>query len=273
MKRTLSFKDRWLRRTFRRSSVLLFISVLAGVILIACVNVKRVVVMPPHVPGAEFVGSENCSECHDQIAEDFDSSTHALLKVQGANTEHIGCESCHGAGSVHANSGGAYNTIINPKKDPGVCFQCHLDVRSSFHLPHAHPVLDGKVSCSDCHDPHKGPAVKGGTTLVGANDLCAQCHMAQHGPFVFEHEATREGCTICHQPHGSINAKMMRERNAAACTKCHPVQQTSGGVFIGGFPHDTFVPGGTSRLSRGTCWSAGCHEAVHGSQVSSSLRF
>jgi hypothetical protein len=23
----------------------------------------------------------------------------------------------------------------------------------------------------------------------------------------------------------------------------------------------------------GTCWSAGCHEAVHGSQVSSSLRY
>jgi hypothetical protein len=26
-------------------------------------------------------------------------------------------------------------------------------------------------------------------------------------------------------------------------------------------------------VQRGTCWSAGCHEAVHGSHVSSSLRF
>jgi hypothetical protein len=26
-------------------------------------------------------------------------------------------------------------------------------------------------------------------------------------------------------------------------------------------------------LSQGTCWTAGCHEAVHGSRVNSSLRF
>ena len=26
-------------------------------------------------------------------------------------------------------------------------------------------------------------------------------------------------------------------------------------------------------VQRGTCWTAGCHEAVHGSHVNSSLRF
>jgi hypothetical protein len=36
--------------------------------------------------------------------------------------------------------------------------------------------------------------------------------------------------------------------------------------LIGGFDHAGFV-------SRGTCWSAGCHEAVHGSQIGSSLRY
>jgi hypothetical protein len=27
------------------------------------------------------------------------------------------------------------------------------------------------------------------------------------------------------------------------------------------------------RIQQGTCWTAGCHEAVHGSRVDSSLRF
>jgi predicted CXXCH cytochrome family protein len=84
---------------------------------------------------------------------------------------------------------------------------------------------------------------------------------------VFDHEALREGCTTCHSPHGGVNAKMLTERNANLCLKCHFQQQSQPGVIlIGGVDH-------TSRLSQGACWSAGCHEAVHGSRVSPSLRF
>ena len=51
------------------------------------------------------------------------------------------------------------------------------------------------------------------------------------------------------------------------CLKCHFQQQLAGGaLLIGGMDHTPFV-------SQGTCWSAGCHEAVHGSQVNSSLRY
>ena len=134
---------------------------------------------------------------------------------------------------------------------------------------HSHPVLDGKMSCSSCHDPHKGPAVRGGgTSLLTEHDTCGQCHTAQRGPFVFEHEAVREGCTTCHDPHGTVNDKMLVSRNANLCLKCHFQQQTPSGIVIGGSNH-----GSASRLGRGTCWSAGCHEAVHGSQIGSSLRF
>jgi DmsE family decaheme c-type cytochrome len=143
-----------------------------------------------------------------------------------------------------------------------------LDKRGEFNLPHRHPVLEGKMSCTDCHDPHKGSAIKGGSTsLALEQDTCHKCHIAQRGPFVFEHEAVREGCTTCHKPHGSVNAKLLTERNANLCLKCHFQQQTAPGrITIGGRDHSGF-------LSRGTCWSAGCHEAVHGSQIGSSLRF
>jgi predicted CXXCH cytochrome family protein len=102
---------------------------------------------------------------------------------------------------------------------------------------------------------------------MSESDTCAGCHTAQRGPFVFEHEAVREGCTTCHAVHGSVNQKMLVQRNHTLCLKCHFQQQTSGGLLvIGGKDHTSFV-------SRGTCWSAGCHEAVHGSQIGSSLRF
>jgi DmsE family decaheme c-type cytochrome len=123
------------------------------------------------------------------------------------------------------------------------------------------------MSCTDCHPPHKGSIFRGGSTsLASANEACFRCHPAQRGPFVFEHEALREGCTTCHTPHGSVNAKLLTVRDANLCFKCHFQQVSGGRLLIGGSDH-------RARLQQGTCWTAGCHEAVHGSRVSSSLRF
>ena len=81
----------------------------------------------------------------------------------------------------------------------------------------------------------------GGLAMARRNQQCAQCHREQTRPFVFEHEALREGCVVCHTPHGSINSKMLVERDANLCLKCHAqVQGTgvaSGDVFIGKIPH------------------------------------
>lgn len=257
----------WFRRQFK-VLVPALVAVAAILIPSACSTVSRTVIMPPKMVDAEFVGSESCAQCHEQITRDFHTASHALLQAKGKNASEMGCEACHGPGSKHNESGGAARTIINPKKSPDVCFQCHLDLKGQFSLPSHHPVIEGKVSCTDCHNPHKGRAVPGGThSMLSDNQQCQQCHIAQRGPFVFEHEASREGCLTCHRPHGSVNQKMLTERNQTLCLKCHFQQQTAAGqILIGGRDHVAF-------LSRGTCWSAGCHEAVHGSQVNSSLRF
>jgi predicted CXXCH cytochrome family protein len=241
---------------------------LAALVLISCVSTSRVLVTPPHVEGANFVGSESCADCHETITKPFKTAVHAHLRAKGTNSVEVGCESCHGAGSVHVDAGGGRGNIINPRRSPEICFDCHLDKRGEFNLPFHHPVPEGKLSCSDCHDPHKGPGLAGmGTTFAKLDESCLKCHTAQRGPFVFPHEAVREGCTTCHKVHGSVNNKLLTERNQTLCIKCHFQQQTTAGrLVVGGIDHTTFV-------SRGTCWSAGCHEAVHGSQIGSSLRY
>jgi predicted CXXCH cytochrome family protein len=258
--------------------ITLAVAAIGTIVLLSCATVTRTVVAPPEIPGATLIGSEGCAECHADIHRDFPTATHAKLQAPGPHAINVGCEACHGPGSLHKETGGAAHTIVNPNQSPETCFKCHLDKRGEFSLPYAHPVLEGahrsglsagqRVTCSDCHNPHKGQAIiGGGTALSTEQDTCGKCHVAQRGPFVFEHEAVREGCTTCHRPHGSVNARMLTERNATLCLKCHFQEQTVGGrIFIGGQDH-------SGRLNRGTCWSAGCHEAVHGSHIGSSLRF
>ena len=239
-----------------------------GLLLVSCVMVNRTMIAPPQIAGANFVGSKACAECHEKVTSGFHTSTHAKMQAQGELAKNIGCESCHGPGSLHTKEGGKTGTIVNPGKSPETCFQCHLDKRGEFNLPNTHAVLGGKVSCGDCHNPHRGDAViAGGTNLPAANETCLKCHSSQRGPYVFEHEALRESCVICHSPHGSVNPKMLKARNHTLCLQCHYQQQTvTGQLLIGGRDHAPFV-------QRGTCWSAGCHEAIHGSHVNSSLRF
>jgi hypothetical protein len=59
------------------------------------------------------------------------------------------------------------------------------------------------------------------------------------------------------------------QRDANLCLKCHaqaPGQSVARGqLYIGLTDHTTFV-----RM--GTCWSSGCHTAVHGSNVDIRLR-
>ncbi len=244
-----------------------------GLLLISCVAANRAVLAPPQIAGATYVGSKECAQCHEEVTTHFASASHAKLGLKDAKGNDSSCEGCHGPGSLHVNAGGGRGTIINPKKSPETCFQCHLDKRGQFQLPYTHPVLAGQVSCVDCHDVHSGNAIRGtGTDLAAQNDTCTKCHTQQKGPFVYSHDAMKEGCVACHQPHGSVNQKMLVARDANLCVRCHlmaPATPSSGIVNIGN--NDT-AGNHNARLQQGTCWSAGCHEAPHGSNVNNHLR-
>ncbi|MDO8663110.1 MAG: cytochrome c3 family protein [Candidatus Omnitrophota bacterium] len=229
-----------------------------------------VVLPPPEISGAEFIGMDSCAMCHEKIVKDFEETEHSRIVVSSQELKGQACEACHGAGSLHADAQTKQEkkaTIVNPGKTPEACYKCHLDKKAEFSLEYHHPVPEGKMSCTDCHDPHS-PGVKPGSnaSLFDKNDLCAKCHKDQTRPFVYEHEALREGCSVCHNAHGSINSKMLKQRDANLCLKCHYQVQTNAANFnIGDFPHATRIP-------RGVCFSGGCHTAVHGSNYDDHLK-
>ncbi len=239
-----------------------------GLLLISCMMVDRTAVVPPQIPGATYVGTKECTQCHEEQTGHFATATHAKLALADAKVGNTGCEACHGPGSLHVKAGGGRGTIINPKKSPEACFQCHLDKRGQFALPNSHQVMNGKMSCADCHDPHEGPAIKGtGASLEAENETCTKCHTAQKGPFIFKHNAMKEGCIACHNPHGTVNQKMLVARDANLCLRCHlEVSSTPGTLNVGGEDH-------RSRLNSTTCWGVGCHEAIHGSNINKALRY
>jgi len=242
------------------------------ILIAACSSTPVELSALPKVPGATFVGNQACYECHTNIHRAFQAGPHARLYVSDLRMEGTaGCESCHGPGSEHVRVGGGKGRfIVNPGRDPAACLTCHQEIHAQLNLPHRHPVLEGQLNCVQCHDPHGMDIHKpaGGLAFSRLDQSCAQCHRDQTRPHVFVHEALREGCTSCHQPHGSVNDKLLVARDNNLCLRCHAQIATgaSGDLNIGGWSH-------TSYLSRGTCWSAGCHTAVHGSNVDDRLRY
>lgn len=247
-----------------------------GLFVNSCSTPSRDVVAPLEIPGAHYVGNKVCADCHADIVRKFPSSPHARVHfANAALAGGTGCESCHGPGSLHAETANA-KFIINPRRAPTTCFQCHIEVRAEFELPQHHPVIEGRMNCVQCHDPHGGDILKpaGGLAMARLNESCAQCHRDQTRPFAFEHEAMREGCTVCHSPHGSINRKMLVESDPNLCLRCHAQVQgagvAGGEILIGNVPH-------TAYLRIATCWGGGgnigCHSAIHGSNVDPFMRY
>ena len=176
---------------------------------------------------ADFVGSEVCATCHADVAKKFDNNPHSKLAL-----EHGGhgatCESCHGSGKAHVESGGDVTKIkqiskMSAKEVDATCLGCHAAAHPNFERsPHA----KAGVGCTSCHSVHAGDT---DAKLLKASQpvLCYQCHADVKPAFSMPfHHKVNEGlvkCSDCHDPHGTFNAnnvKSTADQNMI-CTKCH----------------------------------------------------
>jgi DmsE family decaheme c-type cytochrome len=189
--------------------------------------------------------NHTCLACHQDSR-----MTHWVGSVHEA--DQVACTSCH---DVHR----ARDRVLAKATQAGVCLTCHVRQRTQMRMPSRHPVLEGKVLCADCHDPHgaAGPALMARDTV---NDTCFQCHAEKRGPFIWNHQPVTENCALCHEPHGTTVANMLKWRQPFLCQQCHEVTSHRGAI------PSISVPGGTSgtgvTLARGC---ANCHTNIHGS--------
>lgn len=214
-----------------------------------------------------------CMTCHagNRHLGFWDSGKHAQNEVS--------CSNCH---NIHGKPGAPvvapFTTSFRPN-EADMCGACHQQVRAATLKPSHHPIIENKIKCSDCHNPHGAitPVMLKAETV---NQQCYSCHADKRGPYIFAHPAVEENCLSCHNPHGSVYAKLLNEKTPNLCQDCHDWSRHPGTVY-GGAGAFTCQPGDTSaacagkegqpnasastRLVARNCLN--CHNAIHGSNA------
>lgn len=277
----------------------------------------------------QYVGSETCKTCHEKSYQSFEltSMGRAFFKHSKTPLESRGCESCHGPGRAHVESGGDAASIIRFAKDEKrsaeslnakclqchekgmtlfwtgsthqsrgltcvtchqvmqpnipalrfaepltenrqfvkqtkmeVCFQCHQLRRAQIQRSAHMPFREGKVTCTNCHNPH-GTLNPSLLTEHSVNENCFKCHAERRGPFLWEHPPVMENCMTCHEAHGSSRPQLLKASMPRLCQQCHIESR-----------HPTTPQLATSRFAfnRGC---TNCHSQIHGSNHPSGVRF
>jgi len=240
----------------------------------------------------------NCTTCHDPHGQIRESTRKDLCLTchKGAPTmawhssthERFGvaCTDCHNP-HPHSNTRQVVNishtNVEQPKRlamavqEPEACYKCHQKVFALNHLPAHHPIMEGKMVCSDCHDPH-GQLEKN-LKAETINLLCYKCHSEKAGPFAYPHEPVTENCCICHEPHGTVANNLLKQPPTFLCLRCHSGHNRSSTALSyssrGAGAHPS-VPGvadlNTNPQTRKVFYTncTECHAQIHGSDVPSS---
>jgi DmsE family decaheme c-type cytochrome len=190
--------------------------------------------------GSEIQNSQ-CLQCHgkNQKLMFWDNSKH--------KQEDVPCVSCH---KVHKNT--------KPyAKQPENCFQCHRSVRADANKISHHPIIEEKIKCSDCHNPH-GTLAHAMIKAETVNQLCYKCHSEKRGPFIAPHAPVDENCLNCHAPHGTKAYKLTKEKVPNLCQNCHGDGSHHVSIYM------NTTPKSAALGSRG-CLN--CHGSIHGTNA------
>jgi DmsE family decaheme c-type cytochrome len=181
-----------------------------------------------------------CLACHERgDRTNWPGSTH--------QTRGLMCTNCH---TIMKQVSRKFQ--VSTPFEPDTCFQCHKDRRAQMFRSAHMPLREGKIVCSDCHNPH-GSFTEALLRKDSINDTCYTCHAEKRGPFLFEHLPVRENCDNCHDPHGSVNEFSLKLSRPRLCFECH------------GAGH-----GQTAGINQVTTMGRACqncHTQIHGSNA------
>ena len=157
-----------------------------------------------------------CLNCHE-------NSTQLALWDGGIHKKKdVSCNDCH---SIHMGPKAAmgYGTTLAPLGYlPGpqyiVCGKCHLDIKAAVNRRSHHPIIEGRINCSSCHQPH-GTLTENLLKADSNNQLCYKCHADKRGPYMNEHPPVEENCSICHLPHGGVPRSLFSRRRFQTCAR------------------------------------------------------
>jgi DmsE family decaheme c-type cytochrome len=218
----------------------------------------------PHGNIREETRTDLCLKCHKgHPTMAWPSSVHAQYRVAC-----VDCHNPHPTGNVPALVDIEHTHVTRPKRlpmsveEPFVCYKCHPKIAALFELPEHHPVREGKMVCSGCHDVHGNAGDKGLLREPTVNLVCYRCHAEKTGPFVYEHPPVSENCAICHNPHGTVANNLLRQPTPFLCLRCHSGHR------------GTFVKLDQMPSVRAAFYTdcAQCHSQVHGSDLPSDTR-
>ena len=191
-----------------------------------------------------------CTGCHQKGERTYwAGSVH--------QTRDLACTNCH---TVMKNVSRKHNLKTSAEME--TCFQCHKLQRAQMQYSSHMPVREGKITCSDCHNPH-GSVTEKLIRAASVNENCYKCHAEKRGPMLWEHAPVRENCLNCHNPHGSNYENLLKVARPRICHECHAFAHGSNG-FNGAAPGSAYV------LQNGC---GNCHSNIHGSNHPNGMFF
>lgn len=187
---------------------------------------------------ATYVGSAKCMSCHISQGETFAKTTMGRIFLKNPRSQHekLGCEACHGPGSVHVAKKGAEDDGLegiftfdadSPRSIPernAKCLTCHENDKRTHWKGSAHETRN--LACTSCHQIMDKVSPRNQLIKATEAETCTQCHKDRKAQlWRSSHMPVREGklnCTSCHNPHGTANEKLLKETTVnETCYTCH----------------------------------------------------
>ena len=203
-------------------------AVTAAVALLAVPAVRAE--RPARQQAGDYAGEQACLACHADQPKGYHASAHGRGFAAQSPMATRGCESCHGPGKAHADSGGdrtKIKTFTPSTPAPEVdrqCLQCHSGGERVAWEGSKHDTA--RLSCIRCHSIHQ-PATDDTLLRKREVETCRQCHKSQVQKLQrSSHMPLEEGaleCSSCHNPHGTAGVKLLKTGSTVnqTCERCH----------------------------------------------------